>query len=81
MSKTSARPEFPKPEEVNAVLDEARMRLNHAAHSFHALLTLLHNSSGAPAPQDFYYLLQPISSEVNAALDELNSIFVSPTTN
>lgn len=59
---------------MSEAIEEARQRLNHAAHSFHALMTLLYNSSVAPAPQDLYCLLQPISGEVDAALDELNTV-------
>lgn len=55
-------------------VEEARLRLNHAASSFHALMTLLSNGSAAPDPQDLYCLLQPISGEVDAALDELNHV-------
>lgn len=58
---------------MSAAVDEARMRLDNAAHSFHALMTLLYNSSVSPVPQDLYCLLQPISGEVDAALDELRS--------
>ncbi len=53
---------------------EARERIKCASHSFHALMTLLKNSSVSPAPEDLYYLLQPISGEVDAAFDELRVV-------
>lgn len=53
---------------------EARERLKCATHSFHALMTLLKNSSVSPTPEDLYYLLQPISGEVDAAFDELRVV-------
>lgn len=56
---------------MSEAVQEARIRLDYAAHSFHALMTLLKNSSVSPAPEDLYCLLQPISGEVDAALDEL----------
>jgi len=59
---------------MSLAIEEARIRLNHATHSFHALMTLLSNGSDALDPQDLYCLLQPISGEVDAALDELNHV-------
>ena len=59
---------------MSEAIQEARTRLNHAAHSFHALMSLLSNGSDSLDPQDLYCLLQPISGEVDAALDELNTI-------
>lgn len=59
---------------MSEAIQEARLRLNHASHSFHALMTLLSNGSDALDPQDLYCLLQPIGGEVDAALDELNTV-------
>lgn len=81
MSEASARP-APQPEEVFAVLNEAIDRLSLARRALAGFLDLLngYDNMGALRAERLSCLIAPHVAEVDAALDELHSIHVLPTT-
>lgn len=83
MTKAFVRPEPPKPEEIAAVVSGAADRLSLASKAINGFYTLLcgYDDMAALKAEQLACLLEPIRMEVDAALDELHCVTVSPTIN
>lgn len=73
MTKTIPLPAAEETFIPSSSIHEAKDRLSQAAGAFNAFMCLLSGTESVN-PEELYWLLLPIQGEIDAALDELNTI-------